>query len=374
MTIKVAVETSDGTIYPIYFGGVRTRTIAAGEMVTSDLIGLQMTAGDFLYLRIFYVGTPAAFYTRQTDLPGGEGLVLIDSVDSGTVTPNGGFALLPTVATGQVDDVADNGVVCIGDSISTGQGAQGWELGFIHSGVSPVHPVTVLGVAGESYQTWRTLRRQRRMAMAIMANAEYAVVSFTNDAYAPRTLGQFQTDLLATTRELSGIGLRVYVCTLTPRTTSTDGWFTLANQTLVANNSTRQSYNDWLRTMADPSIAGVVDVASVVEEGTTGKWKAPDGGVLFSGTITTTQVNYVNDAAANFQSSIQGYTLRNTNTATLAAIAMVVSTIQINTSTGNNYTIGDAYTIYKGLTVDGVHPTPYGHTVMGTYLSAAGLV
>jgi hypothetical protein len=86
----------------------------------------------------------------------------------------------------------------------------------------------------------------------------------------------------------------VYQTTITPRTTSTDGWATVANQTVVAGcGQPRTDLNAWLRAGAPvngsgtpvaigtagavpcPYLTGIYDAAATVEDATDPtKWKA----------------------------------------------------------------------------------------------------
>lgn len=105
---------------------------------------------------------------------------------------------------------------------------------------------------------------------AIMAKCDYVIVGEgTNDIASGMTLAQYQPKALAIATWFSATGIKVYFGTIPPRTTSTDSWATLANQTVAASEAQRLAINEWLRTIPAP-ITGILDVAAAVE--TSGKW------------------------------------------------------------------------------------------------------
>lgn len=366
-TVKAAVQRADGTIYLVYFSGSRTGTINPGQTLESDLVGIQLNLGETIFLRIYSASAGAAFFTNRTsNILGGEWAVAgVDNADSGEYGASSGYCMLPLVVTGTTNDQADNGVVVLGDSIASGGNDFGYLSGFLSRAIGTIHPVINMAVAGELCQSWLTNQRLRRLGLIARANAEYAILSWTNDAYAARTLAQFQVDLIAAVSELRAMGLNVCVCTLTPRTTSTDGWRTLANQTLQANNATRVSYNNWLRTQQGNGIFAVLDIAASVEDLATGKWKEPAGGALLTGTITATVAGTVTDNTKNFNLfNWVGYTVRNTTLNTSEVVSTIPTATTLNVSTATVYTIGQGYEISQVLTVDGTHPTNQGHAIM----------
>ncbi|HWI05577.1 MAG TPA: GDSL-type esterase/lipase family protein, partial [Acidimicrobiales bacterium] len=80
-------------------------------------------------------------------------------------------------------------------------------------------------------------------------------------------------------------GLRVWQTTITPYTTSTDGFLTVGNQTPFTGGAADQeqlrvAVNDWIRTVPSP-LSGVVDITAQVESApNSGRWAA-DGTANF---------------------------------------------------------------------------------------------
>ena len=78
------------------------------------------------------------------------------------------------------------------------------------------------------------------------------------------TLEGYATALSA---QLYGIGVKaIFYITISPnQTTSTDGFLTLANQTVNANNTQRNTYNTWVKTTPAGVMNGFIDMAAATE-------------------------------------------------------------------------------------------------------------
>jgi hypothetical protein len=77
----------------------------------------------------------------------------------------------------------------------------------------------------------------------------------------------------------------VILYTYTPRNTSTDGWTTLAGQTVDPNQAVRAQANAWLMTLTHPALLGVVDANAAAEDPTVpGKWRVDLGSMTADGT------------------------------------------------------------------------------------------
>lgn len=84
----------------------------------------------------------------------------------------------------------------------------------------------------------------------------------------------------------AGVPLKISQSTISPVTTSTDVWATVANQTVVPSNVYRLPLNVELRAMPSPLWA-IFDVSAQVEEPTSlGKWKAPTGSTNITSAMT----------------------------------------------------------------------------------------
>lgn len=76
-----------------------------------------------------------------------------------------------------------------------------------------------------------------------------------NDIVAGATFATVQANMIAAWQNLGIFGARVWQTTITPKTSSTDSWATTVNQTPFANDSNRQSINNWIRAGAPMTAA-----------------------------------------------------------------------------------------------------------------------
>lgn len=105
----------------------------------------------------------------------------------------------------------------------------------------------------------------------------------TNDIWGARSLAQVQADAATIIGWAKQRGLKCMMATCLPRTTSTDGWATTANQTKnVTFEPVRLSYNTWVRGGAGGLADAVFDGCQVLDSGLaassaeTGLWVAAD--------------------------------------------------------------------------------------------------
>ena len=98
---------------------------------------------------------------------------------------------------------------------------------------------------------------------AILAGATHAFGNFgANDFPQTRPLLGFQREAIRFWQWLSVNGIKYWQCTLTPYSSSTDGWGTVENQTPHAQDARRTGFNDWIRdgaplTGTEPDPAGI---------------------------------------------------------------------------------------------------------------------
>lgn len=366
-TIKAALELSDGTILFFYFNGARTITVAGGGIVCTDLLGVALTAGDVVWLRVYISNATALYLTDYPDHINGEGYMSgVDQVDSGVVTVSGGYAFTPQLATLQVQNLG-NGVVLFGDSIVGATLDVFGGGGYLTRAFTATHPTLNLGNSSEGVNNFlNQAQTKNRMALAALSGAEYAVLSWTNDPYQGRTLSQYQADIRTAVDRIAAYGLKVLVCTLTPRTTSTDGWKTTANQSIItpAFDAVRLAINAWLRTeFRSSNLVGIADVAAIVE--TNSLWKAPAGGITDSGTVTSTIAGVCTDNTKTWTSqAFNGYIVRNDTLGGAGSMIARTQTTNVLTTGAVVFTIGNAYSIYPGATIDGIHPVGEFHRLM----------
>lgn len=282
-TITAAIE-YNGAAYPATWAGASSFTFAPGQMVISDPVVdgngviLAIPQGATIYIRTHLaIVTPGqkwplglVYSEVSTDgyESGSTGASQIDKSDeTGPLTANPfatGFS--PLAVIGQTNGPAS--AVCLyGDSIMAGQGV-GSQLnyGFVVVAINPTYPYAQLAVPGESALNMNA----NSLRMALAQNCSAAVIEYaTNDFANGQTLAQTQASLLVIWNGLNNAGTASYQTTITPRTTSTDSFETVVNQTAATPSAAfgptgyRTQLNDWLRDGAPISGGVAVPVGTV---------------------------------------------------------------------------------------------------------------
>ncbi|MBK6874018.1 MAG: SGNH/GDSL hydrolase family protein [Kineosporiaceae bacterium] len=311
ITIKAALEIA-GTVYPVWFNGSRTVTLDGLAAIASDPLPVDVPKGTFVYSRTYVTG--AGGFTPNYSTAGAGtnngGQVSGDSVDSGTIADSYVFTLGPMNITGTVSaaDFAKS-VWRIGDSIAAGTGDNSGNFEISGSGPTQFGGFMSramnggfgnLGICYGSDSAWKFISNGLHHRLKAAGVAKYALDNYgTNDCADGRTALQIEADLVTLWRMLRARGVTPYRCTMSPRSTSTDGWVTTTNQTSRADDAPRRAVNAWVRdgapisstTLAPLSIgatgsvlrmgdashpcAGYFEVADTVESARdSGIWKA----------------------------------------------------------------------------------------------------
>lgn len=277
-SLKASVELPDGSIHPVFFRGARTVTVDPWAQVVSDPIGVELAAGDVIYVRSFAGATTGTQYTMGT-ASYGPGITVsgtigfsnsLDETDSGTTfTSDLTKNYWSPIVCGQPLGDPTPTVVVVGDSITVGQGSANNSFGWWKYGLNNTLPAFAYARAGILAQG---IAAAHKRGFPLMQGLTHAFVMLgANDA--GRTFDAIQADLLTIWTALAGRGLKVYGATITPTTTTTDAWATLANQTAKSGEAVRVQINDWIRTTPAP-LTGYVDTADATESArNSGKWK-----------------------------------------------------------------------------------------------------
>jgi len=294
VTVKAGLELS-GTAYPFYFTGSPTKVLQPGDTVWSDLLSVTVPANTQYFVRPYISVTAGQTWpvSRALSVSNGEGSNYSSSISpgsdlsysTGVISGSGtsGYGYGPCGMRGT--PAGSLGTVYVaGNSIAVGAGEIGagtfgdidGYTSYIERGLGAnVHWMTATRSSSTtaSFNSFSPLR----IALATGTTFTHAVTEYgTNDVYGSGlTFAQTTTALITSWNRLLLVAPKVIQTTITPRTTSTDGWITTVNQTIVAppNNAVRTAVNDWLRDRA-PMVSGVA-----VATGTTG------AGVLRAGDV-----------------------------------------------------------------------------------------
>ena len=280
VTVKAAIEINS-VVYPLFIRGSRTAVLAAGGAVLTDPFAYRFTSGDAVFLRVNATVTSGdkwprwAFFSNSVD----QFETGSDMVDSGTLTGTNGYSYRASGFYARPTTANQAAVAVIGDSIAAGSGGNTWMNGFIQRAFGGNYgksvPHAFAGASGETIANWidqtKTIYR-----LGILRGCTSALVQLgINDVSNSRTSTQIQNDLLTLYARLQTLGInRIYQTTITPRSTSTDSWATVNNQTAHANNAARVTVNNWIRANT-AGITGYFEIADLVESARdSGLWKA----------------------------------------------------------------------------------------------------
>jgi lysophospholipase L1-like esterase len=407
-SIKVA-----STIYRLTFGGRTLATLDPSGRIVSDEMNLSVAVGDDIAVRTFLASGTA--YSPRAVLPEGLRGGFTATTDltppgSAAIAAGSGYYFGPATVLGHPDPAAaaSRSVLLAGDSISKAKGD-----GYLGDSLPQLISAPYYGMGGFVLRALVgkaglvSIARNSDSASSLVSNASLRRMSMTNrttsaiiaeginDLVGGRTPAQLQGDVLNLAKMFRRTGhQKVYITTITPDTTSTDGWATTTNQTAFANNANRVTHNNWVRAGApiDPStllavtvgtggallagspghpITGYFEVADTVESARdSGKWKIPVRSVS-TGSITSGAFT-LNATGAAFTSADIGraVTVMGAGSAggiLTSYIKTVASATQVGISDAAGTTVsGSAITLIGLMNVDGLHPAPDGHLAMST--------
>jgi hypothetical protein len=274
--VLASVEYPQGKFTRITWKGMVEATIADGETALSDPIKISIRAGERFYVRFFYRGAAVPTIGGIRNAPSDSFQAAVDGLEDLTmggsiVSDPGGQGFTPAAI---VTNTTRPSVAIIGDSIVYGNfdyfDATG-DLGIIARAVGSSFGYLNLACGNDRGDQF--VRSHARRA----ALAQYASTIFiqygTNDLAA----GQTAEQVLANRSEIASLfqGKRIIETTILPRTTSTDGWKTDNNQTVLKTEAARISVNDAVRA-GRPGFDHFCDFASALETATnSGRFLTP---------------------------------------------------------------------------------------------------
>jgi lysophospholipase L1-like esterase len=278
-----SIEYPANTFVQVTFGGSATGTIANGGNLVSDMMPVSIPKGAKFWVRLFqnapskaiyfnyYAGDGTAYFTSPaTDLT-----MSAAALSSGSLSP-ATFASIttPLAILGMSTDPA---IGVFGDSIAVGRGDTadaGVPLqGHLGRAFGANYAVGNMGVSGDNISSFLA-GNAKRMSLA-QYFTHFAVNMGTNDITGGATAGTVATNTNALVALFGG--KPVALCTISPRSTSTDSWATTANQAVLASESVRVTENT-RRLAGIAGVKAIYDVNPAVESVASpesGLWKAP---------------------------------------------------------------------------------------------------
>lgn len=289
IVVGASIEDASGNIYVAKFNGQKNVTLPPGSFILSDPIAVFFNQGDVFYTRNYVSVSAGQKYPVgiQQESGSNEGLAQGDITASGTITPTApeSNCFHPLFILGNPDPSVSNNnssVLFLGDSITAGVGANYYGNSYAHiSGQLFRRGILVGAVTGDKGSSFSASPSYGKYRMLLAQYATHAVIAFgANDLGVgnENTAIQIQGYNTVIANRLIAMGLKVYLVTIPPRTTSTDGYATTVNQTPSTGytggaTSERAKYNAWVRTKPAP-FTDYIELADIVESGRdTGLWK-----------------------------------------------------------------------------------------------------
>lgn len=284
-TITQSIEYPAGAFTQVLFGGGATGTIKSSATIVSDYATIAggIPAGATFWVRTFWHGV-ASFYNSWQNTFLGEATQISASVISdltmgGTITNSGAYSMPPV---GIIGVTTNASVLIFGDSIAMGFGdvedssnsATGYNgvVGYIARSLGSV---TFTNLGRASAPGIATAIGKNMLGFGSHLMCEFG----SNDFYLnSKTSAQLIAGLKAIL-DTRRPGQKVYQTTITPKTTSTDSYATVANQTIAAptTNTERVTFNTAVRAGSTgmTTLTGFIDAASIAESSlNSGKWTA----------------------------------------------------------------------------------------------------
>lgn len=302
--VKVSIQFPDGTLVPILVSGSTSVSIPDGGMIWTDPFPWTIARNTWFGIRIYRTNAVGCPYTANVqDHALGERIEYNAGVDktlSGTISAT---ETAPWAGPCGIRGLMTRpSVTLIGDSRVAGEGDTPNGTGAIGEYARSLQAAGLawqnLAIGGTGANGFLSGSHTHRIALASLCShmiTEYGINDLLlGDAQMRADLNSINALLPAAQKK--------YVGTMAPRTTSSDGWATVANQTVTAQESTLLANNNWRRTIPTGFI-GCFDVNAILQSGITGKWLAPGytaDGLHGSATAYAAILNSGIITAANF--------------------------------------------------------------------------
>lgn len=420
---------STNTIYRFTFNGLTTATLNPGGRVLSDPIGIIVPAAAQVAIRT-YLSSGTAYplrstYATNTVAPAYGGFTSgsdLTAPGSAAITSGTGYNYGPAHLLGYPGSTAAKpSVLIVGDSMArgVGDGTLGGSNGYLGAGADSISNggyllralqgnagVVNIAAGGDSANAFVTANGSfRRLGLANRCSSAIIQYGANDLGGQSQTAAQLEANLLAIATSLAQVGIgKVFVVTITPNTTSTDGWATTTNQTPSSYNTARITHNTWVRagcpinptTLAPVAtgtsgallvgqtghpFTGFFDVANEVESSlNSGLWKACNRSVTDAGLTVSSYA--INSATADFNSAAlesggdkgSAYWLAGAGaggTGFQDWIGFINSSTQAVATDNNSTTVSEA-ALHIGInTIDGLHPSTNGHYLASQAINPA---
>jgi hypothetical protein len=303
VTVKASVEYPSGTFTQVLFGGSASGNMANGGMLTSDAVNITIPAGAQFWVRTYLLPVASPNNIPICTLPATATVLSTtdgntngsDATMSGTIAQSStANCIRPTVIFGDVAARNAKAYVLAGDSICWGEGdvstvdAKGGSGYLARALASKASYVKICRQGQGLREVFAGTTRLQALLLALRGSYTDMVCQYgVNDLRLRGNVSELQTDMQAYLALYVGVKT---VCTLPPRTSSTDSWVTTGNQTQQTapwSLTNLTSYNDWVRGLPT-GVMRVADAAdAVMSARNSGLWAAATPGLTTDGTHPT---------------------------------------------------------------------------------------
>ncbi|NTZ60324.1 hypothetical protein G6L24_08380 [Agrobacterium tumefaciens] len=296
--VTAAIEYPIGVFTRVTWGGSATVTIGdLSNSAPSDPIEVQIPDGGAeIFIRTFQSSATGIVYSGLQDTMRGETAAygasgVVDATMGGIIPDSGpNAAYLPLAVLGQTTKPS---FFIVGDSRES---ATSFDIpnalsvvGNIARGIAPVCGFINVARGGERLAEF-VASHSKRLEVAQYCS-HVAIHMGINDF----TSGQTSAGALADLNTIKGYfpTHEIWFATVEPVSTSSDGWLTVANQTIdAASNANRIAFNNAIRA-GITGAAGYFDIADVLESGRdSGKWRVLPGVALTSDGTHANEAGY----------------------------------------------------------------------------------
>lgn len=287
MVVRAAVEYPEGVFTQVTFSGGVSFSIPNGGQAVSDPIAVPIPAGSDWFFRFYNTASAGMPFIGETNVPAlvktaaalgdfFEINIPTDNTMGGAYSTNGGIGnMYAPVAV--IAQTTKRSFLLVGDSISAGErDAAAKDMGIIARSIGPSFAYSNFGVRGDSAFRFTTSgNNTKRMALAQYFSDIICQIGINDVGINGRTSAQATADLATMWSVLKATGKRLYQSTLTPSSTSSDSWITVANQGLKTWEANRLGVQNFIRA-GNPNISAIVEIGDAMESArNSGKWKAP---------------------------------------------------------------------------------------------------
>lgn len=286
LTYRAALEI-DGQVRRMTFnGGQPSAECQPGADVVTDPLEITLPAGAVFFSRSFYSGTteifarPLPIYREWGEYIeiGADGDKTLST--TGLPRPNTTAGYGPSAILGSLGR-KQPAIAILGDSIANGNSGgdnpdgPAENLGYIARAINDRYGFIRLTNPSDTLYSF-TVDNKRRMHL-LEGRVTHAICEHgINDVTMGRTFEQMRAKYLEQWSALAARGIKVFQCTLTPRTESGDQHATLASQKPVRGcgpGGVREQVNKWIRSTPAP-LAGYFEVADRLESARdSGLWR-----------------------------------------------------------------------------------------------------